>query len=241
MSNHIVTPKNHLLLSGNGKNKQLKNQTTALQKMPTNNKVAIIKENKKIETNITPTNPYQIIVEKMPESVVITSKEGVILYANERVEKLIGIPLQKIVGLNINTIINNNEIENFKKLISNKTEEKFNKEINFKRSDDKLLTLNLSISWLPKNSLGELCIIIVDLTERKKFELELVNSLQSLDKKSAELIINNEKLLFANRASIKFSEDEIITKNLLEKTKKELIEEILTRTQTEIKLLHHQK
>ena len=119
MSNHIVTPKNHLLLSGNGKNKQLKNQTTAVQKMPTNYKVAIIKENKKIETNNTPTNPYQIIVEKMPESVVITSQEGVILYANERLEKLLGIPLKNLMGSNFNRLFKDDEIENFKKIESN--------------------------------------------------------------------------------------------------------------------------
>jgi len=204
--------------------------------------------NKKISTSkntykkkFTLDNPYQIIVEKMPESVVIISKEGIILFANERLEKLLSTPLKKLLGSNLNTVINNEEIENFRKLIPNKKEEKFTKEVNFQRSDNKILILNLSISWLPQNSLGDLCIIIVDLTERKQFELELVNSLQSFDKKSAELIINNEKLLFANKASVKFSEDEIITKNLLEKTNNELINEILSRKQNEKKLSHNQK
>ena len=241
MSNHIVTQKNHLLLSGNGKNKQLKNQTTALQKMPTNNKVAIIKENKKIETNITPTNPYQIIVEKMPESVVITSQEGVILYANERLEKLLGIPLQDLMGSNFNRLIKDDEIENFKKTVHSKTEPIFTRELNFERPDKKILTLNLSISWLPENSFGELCIIIIDLTNRKKNELELIESLQLLEKKKAELIITNQNLLFANRAAVKYSANEIISNDLLAKSKVTLLEEISHRSNTQIKFTNSQE
>jgi len=215
------------------------NQTKSFQKMLNNNKISTIKCINKIKSVLE--NPYQIIVEKMPESVVITSKEGIILYANERLEKLLGTPLKKLLGSNLNTVIKNEEVENFRKSISNKLQEKFTKEINFQKPDNKILTLNLSMSWLPENSLGELCVIIVDLTERKKFELALVNSLQSFDEKNAELIVNNEKLLFANRASVKFSEEEIISKNLLEKTNKELINEITTRIEGEIKLSQNQK
>jgi PAS domain S-box-containing protein len=183
-----------------------------------------------------PKIPYQAIVEVIPQSVAITSDEGLILYANEKFAELIGIPLDKLVNYNFTQFIENDQVETFKKSLKDQQQQRFSRDINFRRADNKLLTLHLSISQLSDNTFGNHCIIIIDRTEIVKTESELQQSTKSLEEKKAELMISKEQLSAEKKMVEKLIDSELSSKNSAERVSRELLTEMETRANVEVEL-----
>ena len=127
--------------------------------------------------------PYQAILEEVTQSVAIISDEGLILYANAKLAELIGIPLEQLVSSNFISLLEGDQVEPFKNSLKDKHQQRFSRDIIFRRADNKLLSLHLTISQLSDNAFDHHCIIIIDRTEIVKTESELQQSIKSLEEK----------------------------------------------------------
>ena len=180
--------------------------------------------------------PYQAILEEVTQSIAIISDEGLILYANAKLAELIGIPLEQLVSSNFISLLEGDQVEPFKNSLKDKHQQRFSRDIIFRRADNKLLSLHITISQLSDNAFDNHCIIIIDRTEIVKTELELQQSTKSLDEKKGELIINKEQLSASKKTVEKMMDTELLSKISAEKVKKELLNEIEARSNAELEL-----
>ncbi len=184
--------------------------------------------------------PYQAILEEVTQSIAIISDEGLILYANAKLAELIGIPLEQLVSSNFISLLEGDQVEPFKNSLKDKHQQRFSRDIIFRRADNKLLSLHLSISQLSDKEFDNHCIIIIDRTEIVKTESELQQSIKSLDEKKSELIINKEQLSASKKTVEELQENELVSKISAEKVNKELLNEIEARSNTELELKRSQ-
>ena len=180
--------------------------------------------------------PYQAILEEVTQSVAIISDEGLILYANAKLAELIGIPLEQLVSSNFISLLEGDQVEPFKNSLKDKHQQRFSRDIIFRRADNKLLSLHLTISQLSDNAFDHHCIIIIDRTEIVKTESELQQSIKSLEEKKGELIINKEQLSASKKTVEELQENELASKISAEKVNKELMNEIGARVNLEFEL-----
>jgi PAS domain S-box-containing protein len=180
--------------------------------------------------------PYQAILEEVTQSIAIISDEGQILYANAKLAELVEIPMEQLVSKNFINFLADDQVEAFKKSLKDQHQQRFSRDIHFRRADNKLLSLHLSISQLSDKEFDHHCIIIIDRSEIVKSELELQQSTKSLEEKKAELVINKELLSASKKTVEKMMDTELLSKISAEKVNKELLNEIKARSSVELEL-----
>ena len=141
--------------------------------------------------------PYRTFIEKMSEGAVTLSREGIILYCNQRFAELVNEPIERVIGSYLKGFISPNDRSKLDHLLAQQTHSK---------SDFLLISLintiylKLSFHLLPAFLGGENCILTAtDISEMKKKEneiLELHNLLkQHLNKiKGLRIELINEKV-----------------------------------------------
>ncbi len=180
--------------------------------------------------------PYQAILEEVTQSIAIISDEGQILYANAKLAELLEIPMEQLVSTNFISLLADDQVEPFKKSLKDQHQQRFSRDIHFRRADNKLLSLHLSISQLSDKEFDHHCIIIIDRTEIVKSELELQQSTKSLEEKKAELVINKKLLSDSKKTVEKMMDTELLSKISTEKVNNELLNEIEARSNAELEL-----
>ena len=156
--------------------------------------------------------PYRIIIEEMKEGTCTLSKEGTIMYCNQRFADFLAIPMEQIVGSNFTKLVSVKNKVLFQLLLKARRNGTSNGEIKYVRHPDMIRNLFLSVRTIPSDLPGELIIIGTDITEIKQKGL-----------KAEELLVHGRL------AALNIMEDEIAAKNELEKTNKKLVEEIRER------------
>jgi two-component system phosphate regulon sensor histidine kinase PhoR len=161
--------------------------------------------------------PYRTFVEEMNEGAVTLSKEGLILYCNQRFAELVHEPIERVIGLYFNRFIAPNDKLRFDNLFAQQTHNKNDVLI---ISLINSLYLKLSFHLLPSYLQGDNCILIAtDISELKKKENELLALhhllKQHLDQSQGLRIDLINAKLEANAEN-----------NKLKKTNKKLIKEI---------------
>jgi len=125
--------------------------------------------------------PYRTFIEEMNEGAVTLSKNGVIIYCNQRFASLVKEPIEHVIGSYFNKFIKSDDKAKFDRLFAKKTTNKNN-----------VLTvalinsiyLKLSIHLLPDYLQGDFCILVAtDISEIKKEEKKLLELHESLEKK----------------------------------------------------------
>jgi PAS domain S-box-containing protein len=116
--------------------------------------------------------PYRTFIEKMNEGAVTLSREGTILYCNQRFAELVDEPIERVIGSYLKRFISPNDISKLDHLLAQQIHNK---------SDFLIVSLintnylKLSFHLLPAFLGGENCIFIAtDITEMKKKENELI-------------------------------------------------------------------
>jgi len=125
--------------------------------------------------------PYRTFVEEMPAGAVTLSKEGIILYCNQRFAELVQEPVEGVIGSNLIRFIAPNDrlkIEyQLAQQLPNKNDVLIISLIN-------TLCLGLFFHLLPSYLQGENCILIAtDISELKKKENELLELHRLLEQK----------------------------------------------------------
>ena len=128
--------------------------------------------------------PYRTFIEEMNEGAVTLTKEGIILYCNQKFAELVHKPIERVIGSYFKRFISPNDKSKLDYLLTQLTHNKNDVLI---ISLINSLYLKLSFHLLPPYLQGDNCILIAtDITELKKKENELLelHSLleQQLDK-----------------------------------------------------------
>ena len=130
--------------------------------------------------------PYRIIIEEMDEGAVTVNMNGTILYSNHRFSEMAETPLEQVTGSDFTRFIDDEEIPEFRKMLQTGFNQKIRGEIKGKN-----IHFRLTMSPLPSNFEGDICIVVSDITEIRKYQ----ESLQGMVKeRSSKLKIANKQL-----------------------------------------------
>jgi PAS domain S-box-containing protein len=131
---------------------------------------------------------YRVLVETMNEGTATIAYDGTILYCNHHFAELMNMPSHAIVGTSIYHFVDPADRINFETLLE---QEMGKDEINFRTEKRAILPAYLSISSLKvEGSPNAWCLVITDLTEKKKNEETLAN-IETIRKKEIHHRIKN--------------------------------------------------
>ena len=153
--------------------------------------------------------PYRVIIEEMSEGAVILSANGVVLYCNRRFAGLVSTAPEQIVGSLFNQFFPKNDIQKCNYLLQAGLKGKTVGELTYiKDENTQPVHLQLSLSPLPSEQLGDVCVMAADISELKQKEEELRHSHETLEQqvieRTAELIISKEKAEESNQLKSAF-------------------------------------
>ena len=124
--------------------------------------------------------PYRTFIEEMSEGAVTLTKEGTILYCNQRFAEIVKTPHQNVVGNSFKSFISPDDTLKLDQFLAGLTHEKHDVLI---VSLTNTLYLRLSIHLLPPYLQGDNYIIIAtDISDLKKKENELTETIATLVK-----------------------------------------------------------
>ena len=176
--------------------------------------------------------PYRTFIEEMSEGAVTLTKEGTILYCNQRFAEIVQSPYKKVIGSSIKRFITPDDKSKLDSFLAQLTKEKH---------DVLIVTLTntsylrLSIHLLPPYLQGDNYILIAtDISDLKKKEHELIEIISKLE--------NHIKALRTLRIdNICDTLDAVGTKNKMEIANDKLYKEILKLNRLVVKLKKKQK
>jgi PAS domain S-box-containing protein len=144
--------------------------------------------------------PYRVYVETMNEGAVTLGPDGTILYCNNRFGELLKEPIERMVGSEIVRFIAPTDTVSFGSAFQKGKQEANRVDISLKGGDGQLTPVHLSLCPLKSDDVPCVCMVVMDLTERKRTEQQLRESEERLRYLSAQLLIaqENERKLIAN-------------------------------------------
>ena len=159
--------------------------------------------------------PYRTFIEEMNEGAITLSKEGIIIYCNQRFAELVNEPIERVIGSYFKRFLVPDEKSKFDKMFARQT---YNKNKILIVTLINSVYLKLSFQLLPAYLKGDYCILVAtNITEIRKeeeklFELNhlLEQKLNVIERLRMQLIdkkIDNEvemnKLKTANKKLVK--------------------------------------
>lgn len=176
--------------------------------------------------------PYRTFIEEMSEGAVTLTKEGTILYCNQRFAEIVQSPYEKVIGSSLKRFITPDDNSKLDDFLAQLTHGKHDVLI---VSLTNTLYLRLSIHLLPPYLQGDNYILIVtDISDLKKKEFELNEIIYEL--------VNHIKELRALRIdNICETLDVEGRKNKLETANNKLYKEITKLNRLVVKLKQKQK
>jgi two-component system CheB/CheR fusion protein len=180
--------------------------------------------------------PYRTFIEEMNEGAVTLSKEGIIIYCNQRFAELVHEPIERVIGTYLKRFIVPNDKSKFDKLLAQQTHNNNNVLI---ISLINSLYLKLSFQLLPAYLQGDYCILVAtDISEMKKEEKKLLELHRLLEQKLD--VIQRLRMQLIDKKI-----DDKVEINKLKITNKKLVKEIsrykLSDAGLKKKLKHKQK
>ncbi len=127
----------------------------------------------KIFTLTSAETPYRIIIEEMEEGAVTVSEDGIILFCNRRFSQILELPMSQIIGKRYADFLEECDREKFDAMLGESMEGRIKDEITRLDKNGELFYLHISMCALPEGMLGKVCIIVTDITELKKHQLNL--------------------------------------------------------------------
>src|SRR4030042_1104106 len=161
--------------------------------------------------------PYRTFIEEMNEGAVTLTKEGIILYCNQRFAELVHEPIELVIGSYLNRFIAPNDKLKLDYLLAQQTNNKNDVLI---ISLINTLCLKLSFRLLPAYLQGDYFILVAtDISEMKKKEDELLELHRLLEEKLD--IIQRLRIELINKRI-----DDEVEINKLKSTNIKLVKEI---------------
>jgi len=124
--------------------------------------------------------PYRVLIEQMQEGAVTLSEEGVILYCNLRFSQMLRVPHEKMITSPVQSFVVPEQAERLDLLLGKGARESARAEMTLRAGDGTLLPTYITVSPLPVEVEGCLCMVVTDLTEQESMrrnhaEIEQLN------------------------------------------------------------------
>ncbi|MEP6514279.1 MAG: ATP-binding protein [Parafilimonas sp.] len=165
---------------------------------------------------------YRVLIEEFGEGAVNLTEDGLIVYTNSYFFELIQLPYEKVVGSLIFDFIHIDSKQKFSQLFAQALQGKSKGEINL-AVNNTIIPVYVSLTSL-QPALNTVGMIITDLTEKKKMELERISN-------EKQLAIKNRELLNINR---QLNEAKNFINNILESTNHGVLYYVAVRENNEV-------
>jgi PAS domain S-box-containing protein len=129
---------------------------------------------------------YRIFLEDMGEGAVTLTQGGLILYANRGFSEIVGAPLDQVIGSAIFRFLSSSDGEVLRGSLSGAIAAGTRSEASFETPRGRVPAL-LSLSALPGSDPPALCMVVTDITDRKRAEEKLRRSREQLRNFSGRL------------------------------------------------------
>ena len=130
--------------------------------------------------------PYRLLVEQMREGAVVLVREGVIQYANSAFATMLGLPLERVLGSDIRRFIVETDHALFDALLAQMAGGTGRGEVSLCTADEHRVLVYLGLSTTIISGVASVCLVVTDLTERKRHQDELLELNADLEKRVAE-------------------------------------------------------
>jgi two-component sensor histidine kinase len=111
--------------------------------------------------------PYRVLIEQMQEGAVTLANDGTILYCNMRFARMLKRPHEKLLASAVQSLVMPAQAEDFDSLLQLGVTQSARAEITFCGGDGAPLATYVTVSALPIEVEGCLCMVVTDLTEQK--------------------------------------------------------------------------
>ena len=130
---------------------------------------------------------YRLLIEDMGEGALTLTGDGLILFCNRRFAEFVGKPTEKLIGSSIFTLISPADKQTVRALLGNAPVSRARAEIPLMSASGRSIPVLLSATPLPETDPPGACLVVTDLTERRK--------LASLDHVAADIASEFRKTL----------------------------------------------
>ncbi|MDQ7785682.1 MAG: ATP-binding protein [Desulfomonilaceae bacterium] len=130
---------------------------------------------------------YRILFEKMNEGAAILGADGTIFYCNARLASLLQKPMEEIVGGSILRFVPEEYSASFEALLHRGLETPQKGEFELRSHGGNIVACHVSTSPFSVEEAPNICMIVTDLTERKRAENTLKHTLADLTRSNADL------------------------------------------------------
>ncbi len=136
---------------------------------------------------------YRVFVDTMNEGAATLTSEGTVLYCNNRLAGMLKTSPDRVVGSSIYQFIAPAEASGFKSAVEKSGREDTKIELSLKGEDQDLVPVHLSLNVFPGQDLPAICMVAMDLTERKRAEEKISLYQKQLRALAVELALSEER------------------------------------------------
>ncbi|RPJ06672.1 MAG: PAS domain S-box protein [Deltaproteobacteria bacterium] len=136
---------------------------------------------------------YRVFVDTMNEGAATLTSEGTILYCNNRLAGMLNTSPDRVVGSSIYQFIPAAERSGFESAVRKSEREDSKIEISLKSEDQGLMPVHLSLNAFRGQDLPAICMVAMDLTERKRAEERISLYQRQLRALASELALAEER------------------------------------------------
>ncbi|NTV29991.1 MAG: PAS domain S-box protein [Candidatus Omnitrophica bacterium] len=146
---------------------------------------AFVTDDQKVFTLKGADHSYRVLVETINEGAATMTFDGTVMYCNSRLAEMLGVPAEKIIGRPIFDFVWPDEHPRLRSNLLQSKNKTTRSEILLKRNNATFIYALVSCNSLQLDNSG-LCMVVTDLTEQKKTEIELEKHRSHLEALVAE-------------------------------------------------------
>jgi len=135
----------------------------------------------RIYTLETADRTYRHLIEQMGEGALMLNSEGVVLYANEAMARMLGTPTAKLIGAPLGPFVQRSDAADFTNLLK----ERGKRELKLRRADGEEIGVQISLSEMTSEDGTVLSCVVTDLTESHAHSREMADIRSNLAVQSA--------------------------------------------------------
>ena len=131
--------------------------------------------------------PYRVLIEQIQEGAFTLSVDGTILYCNQRLAEMLGVPQERVTGLPLQSFMLPGDVPAFMRLLEGASDDVVRGELTLAVPDSIGLPVHLSLSQLHREDVTPiLCGVLTDLSEQRLHLRDLADANDRLRTEAAE-------------------------------------------------------